>query len=680
MQRTTILLTLAIALLAPATAWSQGLGACELCGQAHAGGAPAYVTDWETNQLHRFGSFDCALESMRQRYAWSRAALGDLSTGERITVTRVQGRWTVRPEDAVVVVRASEVEGGCAEYDFFASRDEHTRHVKRHKRAAKAGPPPERLADFVDAFVGRRGGSPAAAPPGVSGAPATAERPDPPWADDAVGVAKSEGIMEGYPDGSFNGDGQVTRYEMAVIAKRLLERMGQSAASGGAPLGVGGPGGVPPSTGELVGALEEDLTAAGANRGEVSAALEVLRDAASEGIVIPPATPMDTDWPDVPADHWASASVAAVTGAGVMNGYPDGTFNGKEPLTRYEIAVIAARLLSLAATAQPVNVELPVAETDPPAEVTVTPSPATPLTPMPPQAEGTLSGDARAHLLGLKAQLMLSGMSEAEADRTLEPTRNALLSQQGADANPQAPLPQPPGTSLAPPTPPEDLPEGTASSQATLPGPPSTTPTTEDEATYPLVRQPNMLGVSGFLLTPSADEIADSDSITAGIARSLDSNLVFGTTRAFGGLELGLLATSGALPSRLAINAKKQVWISGDRRSRAAVGVIDATDEIDTTLYGVFSKSFRSHFWDDEPHDWTLSVGLGAGDLLDGVFGSAYVPLDERLAVGAEIVDFGDRGAQLNYGLEYDLGRGWHVKTGMVDGEFAAEATIERDL
>ncbi len=46
---------------------------------------------------------------------------------------------------------------------------------------------------------------------------------------------------------------------------------------------------------------------------------------------------------DVPAGHWAYASVAKLAAAGVVNGYPDGTFKGDNLMTRYEMAQIVAK-------------------------------------------------------------------------------------------------------------------------------------------------------------------------------------------------------------------------------------------------------------------------------------------------------------------------------------------------
>ncbi|MCR4441712.1 MAG: N-acetylmuramoyl-L-alanine amidase [Peptococcaceae bacterium] len=50
---------------------------------------------------------------------------------------------------------------------------------------------------------------------------------------------------------------------------------------------------------------------------------------------------------DVPPDHWAAQSVERVYEAGIMNGYPDGTFKGDQTVTRYEQASALDRMLTL---------------------------------------------------------------------------------------------------------------------------------------------------------------------------------------------------------------------------------------------------------------------------------------------------------------------------------------------
>ena len=49
---------------------------------------------------------------------------------------------------------------------------------------------------------------------------------------------------------------------------------------------------------------------------------------------------------DVPAGHWAYASVAKLAAAGIVDGYPDGTFGGDDTMTRYEMAQIVAKALA----------------------------------------------------------------------------------------------------------------------------------------------------------------------------------------------------------------------------------------------------------------------------------------------------------------------------------------------
>jgi hypothetical protein len=49
---------------------------------------------------------------------------------------------------------------------------------------------------------------------------------------------------------------------------------------------------------------------------------------------------------DVPQGHWAYASIAKLADAGVINGYPDGSFQGNRTMTRYEMAQIVAKALA----------------------------------------------------------------------------------------------------------------------------------------------------------------------------------------------------------------------------------------------------------------------------------------------------------------------------------------------
>jgi hypothetical protein len=49
---------------------------------------------------------------------------------------------------------------------------------------------------------------------------------------------------------------------------------------------------------------------------------------------------------DVPTDHWAFDAIAELAAKGLVEGYPDGTFKGDRAMTRYEMAMVVARILA----------------------------------------------------------------------------------------------------------------------------------------------------------------------------------------------------------------------------------------------------------------------------------------------------------------------------------------------
>lgn len=71
----------------------------------------------------------------------------------------------------------------------------------------------------------------------------------------------------------------------------------------------------------------------------VAAAQQVATPAMPAAAQVPTLT-------DVPAGHWAKDAIDRLVARGVLLGYPDGTFRGTQNLTRYEAAIIIARLLN----------------------------------------------------------------------------------------------------------------------------------------------------------------------------------------------------------------------------------------------------------------------------------------------------------------------------------------------
>ena len=105
----------------------------------------------------------------------------------------------------------------------------------------------------------------------------------PAWAKDAVNAVAKAGYIQGYPDGSFKQEQAMTRGELAVIIARVLNLQTEQAAS--------------------------------------------FNDAAS-----------------IPT--WANSAVNAVSNAGIMSGYTDGSFRADAVVTRAEALVVLLRALN----------------------------------------------------------------------------------------------------------------------------------------------------------------------------------------------------------------------------------------------------------------------------------------------------------------------------------------------
>ncbi len=52
-------------------------------------------------------------------------------------------------------------------------------------------------------------------------------------------------------------------------------------------------------------------------------------------------------FPDIPANHWAGDAVERISDLGIVIGFPDGTYRGNEAFTRYQAALVVARLLDV---------------------------------------------------------------------------------------------------------------------------------------------------------------------------------------------------------------------------------------------------------------------------------------------------------------------------------------------
>ena len=94
----------------------------------------------------------------------------------------------------------------------------------------------------------------------------------------------------------------------------------------------------------------------------------------------PPAVAMP---PDVPANHPAAPAVGSMIKMGIMKAQPDGKFHGKQPVTRYELAVVLDRFVNY------------IEESRKPIKSSVYPAPKSSVT----APVGTAAYDAQVHLL-----------------------------------------------------------------------------------------------------------------------------------------------------------------------------------------------------------------------------------------------------------------------------------------
>ena len=215
--------------------WAQTT--CEVCGTA-VGANAVTVTDWETNRENRYHDLWCAVQQMATRFPWSRAVTTSAASGERITLTRINGSWRAAPDGAVFFrLTPQGATPECGNAIAFASRDEFRAYQEKHRgeipKGAEATPlenlPARSLAQAPSPVAPQPG---AAAPPPAAeaqppAAPSKTTFPDVPqdhWAYKFVEKAKELGLMQGYPDRTFRGNQQVTRYELAAILARLVER------------------------------------------------------------------------------------------------------------------------------------------------------------------------------------------------------------------------------------------------------------------------------------------------------------------------------------------------------------------------------------------------------------------------------------------------------------------------
>jgi hypothetical protein len=185
------------------------------------------------------------------------------------------------------------------------------------------------------------------------------------------------------------------------------------------------------------------------------------------------------------------------------------------------------------------------------------------------------------------------------------------------------------------------------------------------------VAAPSFLGPTGLIETPTADALDKDDYnlavFTLNLEEGADSNIYAANLGLAEGLEVGFARHSpedGAgetfvnAPEDGAgetfVNAKYTFSRETEANPAIAAGVMDFTDEVNTTTYVVLSKVLESR-WETRFGEITaprVHFGVGGGQL-DGIFGGFSVALGERVLLMVEydsdVVNCGARMALGNH-------------------------------
>ena len=151
--------------------------------------------------------------------------------------------------------------------------------------------------------------------------------------------------INGYPDGTVNPEGNVTRAEVAAILYRIMDndcvKKYESTRSSFADVNRGDWYNTYVATLENAGVIVDTRTGGSfrpneaITRAELAAMLAQFADIKSA----------TNSFNDVPAKHWAADEIAVCAKMGWINGYPDGSFRPDQTITRAEMMAMVNRAL-----------------------------------------------------------------------------------------------------------------------------------------------------------------------------------------------------------------------------------------------------------------------------------------------------------------------------------------------
>lgn len=144
--------------------------------------------------------------------------------------------------------------------------------------------------------------------------------------------------MQGFPEGTFQPDTQLTRAQAAQMVSRLLT----APESGSDPCSYQDV----PAQAWYAPAVTALCRLGLFDDGAAFRPEEVITRAEFVDLLVrlAPEATGEAAFTDVPADHWAAAQIGAAVSLGWLTGYPDGTFGPENGLTRAEACTVVNRM------------------------------------------------------------------------------------------------------------------------------------------------------------------------------------------------------------------------------------------------------------------------------------------------------------------------------------------------
>jgi len=144
--------------------------------------------------------------------------------------------------------------------------------------------------------------------------------------------------MQGFPEGTFQPNTQLTRAQAAQMVYRLLTEPESGSGGCGYQDVLAGQWYAQAVTALCRLGLFDDGTAFRPN--------DIITRAEFVDLLVrlQPEAAGEASFSDVPADHWAAQQIGAAVSLGWINGYPDGTFGPEKGLTRAEACTVVNRM------------------------------------------------------------------------------------------------------------------------------------------------------------------------------------------------------------------------------------------------------------------------------------------------------------------------------------------------